>query len=83
METLNKRRESICLKFAKNGLKNEKVKDIFQKTDSKHKMMKRKQRKFRTKRIRTDKHKKSAVPYMTDLLNKDAEERRNFISETY
>ena len=82
MEILNKRREPICLKFAKNWLKNEKVKDIFQKTDSKHKMMKRKQRKFRTKRIRTDRYKKSAVPYMTDLLNKDAAERKKIISET-
>ena len=81
METLNKRRETICLKFAKNCLKKEKVKDIFQKTDSKHNMMKRKQRKFRTKRIRTDRYKKSAVPYMTNLLNKDAEHRRKILIE--
>ena len=82
METLNKRRESICLKFAKNCLKNEKVKDMFQKTDSNHKMMKRKQRKCRTKKIRPDRYKKSAVPYMTDLLNKDAAERQLIVSES-
>ena len=82
METLIKRRESICLKFAKKCLTNEKVKDIFQKNDSKHKMMKRKRRKFRTKKIKTDRYKKSAVPYMTDLLNKDAAERQMIICES-
>ena len=82
IENLNKRRESICLKFAKKCLTNEKVKDIFQKNDSKHKMMKRKRRKFRTKKIKTDRYKKSAVPYMTDLLNKDAAERQMIICES-
>ena len=83
LESLNDRRKNICLKFAKNCLKNERVKDIFPKTENKHRMMKRKQRKFKTKMIRTERYKKSAVPYMTNLLNKDAEHRRKILNEGY
>ena len=45
IETLEKRREFLCLKFAKNCIKSEKVKDLFQPHTSKHKMKKRKQKK--------------------------------------
>ena len=83
LESLNDRRKNICLKFAKNCLKNERVKDIFPKTENKHRMMKRNQRKFETKMIRTETYKKSAVVYMTNLLNKDAEHRRKILNEGY
>ena len=79
LDNLNSRRGKICLKFAKNCLKNEKVKDIFIETKSKHKMKKRKVKKFKTKLIKTERYKKSAVPYMTNLLNKDNEARRNVL----
>ena len=78
--TLNDRRENSCLKFAKNCLKNDKLKDIFPKT--KHKMKKRKSRKFQTRQIKTDRYKISAVPYMTELLNKNNDVRRQILKET-
>ena len=81
LETLNDRRKNICLKFAKNCLKNERVKDIFPKSENKHRMIKRKKKMFKTKMIRTERYKKSAVPYMTSLLNKDAEERRKNLDD--
>ena len=38
LETLEKRRETLCLKFAKNCLKNEKLKDMFPLKKIKHEM---------------------------------------------
>ena len=40
LETLEKRRETLCLKFAQNCLKNEKLKDMFPLKKSKYKMKK-------------------------------------------
>ena len=82
LDDLNDRRTKICLKFAKNCLKNEKVKDIFPKAEFKHKMRKRKQKTFKVKQIKTERYKKSAVPYMTELLNNDAAKRRKIMKET-
>ena len=46
MERLEKRREILCLRFAKKCLKNEKVKQIFELNKSKHHMKKRISRKY-------------------------------------
>ena len=81
LSTLDDRRESSCLKFAKNCLKNEKLKDIFQKVKSEHKMKKRKSKRFQNRRIKTQRYKKSAVPYMTNLLNDDHDERRLILND--
>ena len=70
LETLEKRRENLCLKFAKECLKNEKLKNMFVINKSKHDMKKRKKEKFKVKNIRTERYRKSALPYMTNLLNK-------------
>ena len=69
LETLEKRREILCLKFAKRCLKNEKVKQIFEKNKSKHQMKKRTPRIYENKKARTKRYKQSSVPYMTKLLN--------------
>ena len=42
LEDLDKRRENLCLKFAKSCLKPEKVKELFQKQELNHTMLKRK-----------------------------------------
>ena len=52
LETLEKRRKQLCFKFAKNCLKNDKVKDLFPIHESKHKMKKRTQKKYKTNRIK-------------------------------
>jgi hypothetical protein len=52
---------------------NEKVNDIFPKAEFKHKM-KRKQKKFKVKQIKTERYKKSAVPHIT--------KRRRIVKET-
>ena len=71
-------------KFAKNCLKNEKVKDILPKAKFKHKMRKGKQKTFKLKQIKTERYRRSAVPYnyMTELLNNEAAKRRKVMKKT-
>ena len=69
MDTLDERRRKLCLKFAKNCLKNEKVKGMFKKKTNLHIMKMRKQRIYEERYIRTKRYQKSAIPYLTKLLN--------------
>ena len=72
METyLQYKREMLCLKFAKNCLKDEKLKKLFPVKKSEHKMKKRNTMKFKTNKTRTERYRKSAIPYMQRLLNKE------------
>ena len=76
LKTLNERRKELCLKFAKKCLGSEKVKDMFQRKKSLHPMKKRKQEKFKQRRIKTERYRKSTIPYMINLLNKDVEDKK-------
>ena len=58
------------MKFAKGCLKNEKVKDIFPLKKKLHDMKKRHTEKFLVKKMNTERYKKSAIPYMVQLLNR-------------
>ena len=69
LETLEQRRNNLCLKFAKACLKNEKVKNLFPLNVNKHKMEKRSKEKYKVMKIRTNRYKKSAIPHMVSLLN--------------
>ena len=79
LESLQKRRENLCLRFARNCLKNEKVKGIFSKNESNHKMIKRKNNLYSEKLIKTKRYKNSAIPYMVRLLNKEEQEKKSII----
>ena len=70
LETLDDRRKSLCLQFAKRCFKKEKVKNMFPIKNNAHSMIKRKSEKFKVKRIKTERYKKSAIPYMGELLNR-------------
>ena len=37
----------------------------------------RKQKKYKTNKIRTERYKKSAIPYMQDILNKEELKKEN------
>ena len=71
IQTLDDRREALCLSFAKKCLKNEKVKGLFPLKQSKHNMKLRRTNKFKTKRANTKRYANSEVPYMRRLLNKE------------
>ena len=81
IDTLDKRREKLCLSFAKKCLNNEKVKDMFPLNKTEHQMMKRKTRKYQTFKANTNKLKKSALPYMRKLLNDESEAKKKWLRD--
>ena len=76
IDSLEERRQKICLKFAQQCLRNEKLRDMFPKSKSDHKMTKRNREKIVTKAI-TERFRKSAIPSMQRLLNKDDKRKRD------
>ena len=83
LETLEKRRKNLCLRFAKKCLKNEKLKKWFPIKKTAHKMEKRKKRKYETRKMRTKRFEKSAIPYMTNLLNNEELEKQEKMKTFY
>ena len=71
LETLEKRRESLCLKFAKKCTQNEKTFNMFPINKIYHSMKLRNQEKYVVKFANTDRLKNSAIPYMQRLLNNE------------
>ena len=69
--TLEKRRESLCLKFAKKCIQSEKLKDLFPLQKSKHPMKKIYETKYKTKMVKTKRYKQFALPFMRKLLNEE------------
>ena len=76
MDSLEVRRENLCLKFAKVCVRNEKLSDIFPRNFKNHLMEKREREVFYVKKAKTERLKKSAVVNMQKLLNKDVKEKR-------
>ena len=79
LETLKRRRDILSLRFAKNCLRNDKMKHLFPLKKSKHNMKIRNKRKFQTKQINSKRYEKSAVPFMTQLLNSEEEMKRKIL----
>ena len=72
LESLDNRRTRLCLKFAKNCLKHEKMKMLFPLANQNHHMKRRLTEKFKVHYAKTERYRKSAIPYMQKLLNDDA-----------
>ena len=68
-ERLSQRRENLCLKFAMKSFKSEKFQSWFT-VDSNPMNTRRKLKKVKEADTRTARFKKSALPYMTSLINK-------------
>ena len=79
MESLDERRRHLCLKFAKNCLKNDKLNGMFNKRKDMHKMKKRNRKEYEEKMSKTKRYKKSAIPYLTNLLNAEKEEQKQIL----
>ena len=79
LQSLEQRRKMLCLRFAKKCLRNEKLKNMFPKSKQKHKMIKRNTRKYLTRKNRTNRMEKSAIPYMTKLLNDEESEKKKIM----
>ena len=67
--TLDKRRNQMCLKFAKQCLKLDKMKGLFPKNESNHAMGKRCSEVYKVVRAQTERFRKSSVPSMIKMLN--------------
>ena len=74
LDSLEKRREELCLKFAKQCLRHDKLKGLFPKNERKHKMEKRNCEKFIVKKANTERYRRSAIPSMQRLLNQSERE---------
>ena len=67
LETLNDRRQKLCLNFAKKCVRNEQTKKMFPVKN--HQRNTRKQEKYIVPFSKTERFGKSAIPYMARLLN--------------
>lgn len=76
LESLDKRREGMALKFAKNSLNNANFSKLFPLRRVKHEMSCRMSDKYSVNFSKTRRYKDSAVPYLQGLLNKDDVEKR-------
>ena len=77
IDSLEERRQKICLKFAQHCLRNEKLRDMFPRNMSDHKMTKRNAEKFIVTKAITERFRRSAIPSMQRLLNKIRERERS------
>ena len=71
LQSLEKRREQLCKKFAQNCIEseNERINKIFEFKTKQHKMKTRCEEKIKVKHANTERLKKSGVVYMQNLLN--------------
>ena len=71
LDTLEDRREKLCIRFAKNALRNEKACKMFPLNEKQHTMITRKPEIFKVQKTKTERLKNSAIIYMQNLLNKE------------
>ena len=76
LETLEKRRQDLCLKFAKSGSKSDILCDLFPMNDKTHNMQTREDDKFKVKFANTNRLKHSSIITMQNMLNEDAKRTR-------
>ena len=81
LDTLEKRRDRLCLDFAKGCLKIEKLKKIFPLNNKKENKETRNKEKYVVNIARTERYKKSAIPFMQRLLNNDVCEKKKIIKK--
>lgn len=80
LESLDKRRSRLCLKFAKNCLKNEKLKRMFPLASKEHNMDTRLKEKFEVYKAKTERFRKSSIPFMQNLLNQEAKKIQKILA---
>ena len=71
LHTLEERRETLSLKFAKDCIKYNKLKDLFPENSKDHCMQTRHQEKYKVLHANTDRLKTSSIIQMQNLLNKE------------
>ena len=77
MDTLDKRREKLCLRFAKSCLRHDRMRSMFPMKRTSHSMNKRNTEKI-NKAI-TNRYKNSSIPYVQILLNDNEKDLQRVI----
>ena len=72
LDSLQIRRQEMCLKFAKSGIKNGKLNDLFPINNKIHKMKTREDDKYQVQFANTGRLKQSSIITMQNMLNDDA-----------
>ena len=79
IDTLDQRRQKLCLSFAKKCIKLNNMKSLFPILKRKHDMETRLNMKYEVNMARSQKYKFSAIPQMQRMLNKEYDVRcKNF-----
>ena len=78
LDSLQMRRQEMCLKFAKSGIKNGKLNDVFPINNKINNMKTREDDKFQVQFANTGRLKQSSIITMQNMLNSDA--KKNAIS---
>ena len=78
LQSLEDRREMLCLKFAQKCVKNERLMHMFPLNEKEHEMKTRKKEKFKVQFAHTSRLKKSPLIYMQKLLNEDESRKKEF-----
>ena len=71
LDSLEERRHILCLKFAKNGIKNNNLNDLFPENDKIHQMKTRTVEKYKVQHANTERFKKPSIIAMQKMLNHD------------
>ena len=76
LDSLYERRKFLNLKFAKAGIKHDKLNDLFPLTQNTHLMEKRNHEKYKIKFANTERLKNSSIITMQKMLNTDEQNRK-------
>ena len=80
LETLFKRRDMLCLKFAKKSLKLQNFNNMFPLNKKSHCMIKRRGKKIVENYANSERYFKSTIPCMQKLLNKEDSMLKNLLT---
>ena len=69
LDTLERRRQDLCLRFAKDGIKHNKLNDLFPTNQKEHYMKTRKHPKYKVDFANTERFRKSSIITMQNMLN--------------
>ena len=81
LQSLDERREMIALRFVKSSLKNANFSKLFPLKKMKHVMNVRNPMKYQLNKANTERYRKSTIPYLQRLLNKENLKRKAEVYE--
>ena len=71
LDTLEKRRQELCLRFARNGIKQNQLNYLFPTNYKEHNMKTRNVKKYKVDFANTERYKNSNIVAMQNILNQE------------